>query len=110
MGRTEAEHRQVALDVIEALDDEGLRAVTAHARGRLLDWPVAPTTGPGPALTVEVVGADEESLLACYRVLDPTAQLAARCHAARLVRGVRTSVWEPAASRGLRSAVTPRGA
>ena len=71
------EQREDALlDMIDVLDDEGLRAVVARAQARLLDRPVPPSELP--ALTVEVVGRDEERLLACYRSLAPQARERAR--------------------------------
>ncbi len=72
------------LDMINELDDEGLRAVVARAQTRLLDRPVLPSEPP--ALTVEVVGRDEGHVLACYRALAPRTREQIRRYVAAFAR------------------------
>jgi len=65
---------------LEKLDDETLCAVIARAQGLLLDRPIS--SDGLPALTVEIVGREENGLLAAYRTLAPPARR-------RLLAGLR---------------------
>ncbi len=67
---------------LEKLDDETLCAVIARAQGLLLDRPIS--SDGLPALTVEIVGREENDLLAAYRALAPPARR-------RLLAGLRRS-------------------
>jgi len=79
---TEGDNVAVAaiVSALESLDDETLWAVIARAQGLLLDRPLS--SDGLPALTVEIVGREENDLLASYRALAPPARR-------RLLAGLR---------------------
>jgi len=70
------------VSALEKLDDEALCAVIARAQGLLLDRPIS--SDGLPALTVEIVGREENDLLAAYRTLAAPARR-------RLLAGLRRS-------------------